>query len=89
MRVVIFWAMCHHSLGNEKKALLKFFLRSVIELSKLFRMLYYRMEEIVLQSAIHILFNALFHYWNLRCSVFLTVLLMNFSLNWIFFLLKD
>ena len=22
MRVVIFWAMCHHSLGHEKKALL-------------------------------------------------------------------
>ena len=23
MRVVIFWTMCHHSLGHEKKALLK------------------------------------------------------------------
>ena len=23
MRVVIFWAMCHHSLGHEKKALLR------------------------------------------------------------------
>ena len=22
MRVVIFWTMCHHSLGHEKKALL-------------------------------------------------------------------
>ena len=25
MRVVIFWAMCHHSLGHEKKALLTVF----------------------------------------------------------------
>ena len=24
MRVVIFWTMCHHSLGHEKKALLSF-----------------------------------------------------------------
>ena len=36
MRVVIFWTMCHLSLGHEKKALLTLDLRIYLELSRIY-----------------------------------------------------